>query len=179
MEGWIKLHRKFLDWEWYQSPNVVTVFLHCLLKANFKEKKWQGVVINRGEFITSYQNLSAELSGKHGGLSVQQVRTALDKLKSTGELTIKTTNQYSLVKVNNYHEYQVDNMQDNKRITNEQQTDNKRITTTKEYKKDKNDKNFNLNIKDFFEKNSIRKDLTEIANSKRMPEVHYQETEDE
>lgn len=139
--GWIKLHRSLLEWEWYQDHNVVIVFLHCLLRANHKDKKWQGIIIQKGSFITSYQNMSKELSGKNGSLSVQQVRTALNKLKSTNEITIKTSNKYTCISINNWSEYQDDNTQDNKQITNKQQTNNKQITTNKNDKNIKNIKN--------------------------------------
>ena len=39
-KGWIKLHRQFLEWEWYDEPNCTRVFLHCLLKANHKDKRY-------------------------------------------------------------------------------------------------------------------------------------------
>ena len=42
MEGWIKLHRQILDWEWYDDINVKVLFLHLLLTANYEDKKWQG-----------------------------------------------------------------------------------------------------------------------------------------
>ncbi len=129
-----------IDWEWYQNPNVVSVFLHCLLKANHKEKKWQGQLVKRGQFITSYQNMSNELSGKHGKITVMQIRTALNKLKSTGELTIKGTNRFTVIAVNKYDMYQEDNTRGNKQITNKQQTDNKQITTNKNVKNVKNEK---------------------------------------
>jgi len=74
MEGWIKLHRGLLEWEWYDEPNVFRLFLHCILKANHSDKSWRGSVIKRGEFVTSLQNLSSETK-----LSVQQVRTCLKK----------------------------------------------------------------------------------------------------
>lgn len=41
MDGWIKLHRKLINWEWYQDTNVKVVFLHLLLIANHEDKKWQ------------------------------------------------------------------------------------------------------------------------------------------
>lgn len=132
--GYIKLHRQFLEWEWYQNPNVVSVFLHCLLKANYTDKKWQGITIKKGSFITSYQKISNELSGKTGGLSVQQVRTALENLKSTGELTIKTSNKYTHISINNWSYFQDDNTQLNKQIT-----------TTKNNKNNKNNIKINLN----------------------------------
>jgi hypothetical protein len=73
--GFIFLHRKFKEWEWYKNINVKTLFTHCLIMANFKDNKWQGIDIKRGSFITSISNLANET-----GLSDRQVRTALDKL---------------------------------------------------------------------------------------------------
>ena len=129
MSGFIKLHRQLLDWEWYKDIPVRILFEHCLLKANYKAKKWQGIVIEVGSFVTSYENLSFET-----GLTVQQVRTALNKLKSTGEVTSTSTSRYSIITIKNWNDYQDINTQDNKQATNEQQTSNKQITTTKESK---------------------------------------------
>lgn len=139
-KGWIKLHRRIVDWEWYQDRNVFSVFLHCILKANHKPKKWQGIQILRGEFITSYKKLSEELSGRHGGVTVMQVRTAIKKLISTGEITIKPTNKYTIIQVQNYDSFQEDNKQDNIQITNKEQTNNIQVTTTKNEKEIENDK---------------------------------------
>lgn len=136
MDGFIKLHRKLLEWEWYSDEKVTRLFIHCLLKANYIDKKWQGIIIKRGSFITSYQKLSGET-----GLSVQSVRTCINKLKSTGELTGLSHTQYTIISINQYDDYQETNKQTNKRLTNDQQTTNKQLTTTKERKKDKKDKN--------------------------------------
>ena len=141
MQGYIKLYRKMLNWEWYTDIPVRIIFEHCLLKANHKGNKWQGQIIDAGSFITSYEKLSIET-----GLTVQQVRTALNKLKSTGEITYKSTSRYSMITVKNWIEYQEDNTQNNKQITNKQQTNNKQITTNKNDKNDKNDKNEENNI---------------------------------
>lgn len=141
MAGYIKLHRQIAEWEWYSDIKVTRVFIHCLLKANHKDKKWHGETIKKGSFITSYENLSIET-----GLTVQQVRTAINKLKSTGEITYQSTRRCSIISINNWNEYQADNTQNNKQITNEQQTNNKQITTTKNVKNDKNDKNINTKV---------------------------------
>lgn len=101
MQGWISLHRKLLEWEWYSDTNTKCLFIHCLLKANHREKKWNGITVERGQFITGRDKLAQELH-----MSVRQVRTALDKLKSTNEITIKSTNKYSVITVVNYSEYQ-------------------------------------------------------------------------
>ena len=132
MNGYIKLFRKLLNWEWYGDINVKVLFIHCLLKANYQEKKWRGVIVPRGSFITSIASLAEET-----GLTAQQTRTALDKLKITRNLTIKTTNKFSLVTVINWSVYQTDNTVPNQRVTSQQPATN-HIQERKEIKNDKN-----------------------------------------
>ena len=89
--GWIKIHRNMLDWEWYLDSNIVRLFIHLLLKANWEDKKWCGILIKRGSFVTSHGSLSEETK-----LSIQQIRTCLSKLKLTDEILIKSTNKHTL-----------------------------------------------------------------------------------
>ena len=56
--GFIVLHRAFLDWEWYGDINTSRLFLHLLLLANHQDVKWQGIVIRRGELVTSNAHFS-------------------------------------------------------------------------------------------------------------------------
>lgn len=135
-KGFIKLHRSLLDWEWYEDANVMRLFLHFLLKANIEDKKWQGVEIKRGSFITSLENLSTETN-----MTIMQIRTALNKLKITHEITHKTTRHYSMITINNYNLYQDNNTQDNISITSKYHPDNIPITTTKEIKNIRNTNN--------------------------------------
>ena len=101
MEGWIKLHRKLLEWEWYCDNNAKVLFLHCLLKANIKGVNWRGIQILRGQFFTSYASLSAELK-----LSVKEIRCAQKKLEKTGELTFIGASNGTMLTVCNYDSYQ-------------------------------------------------------------------------
>lgn len=138
--GFIKIYRSMLDWEWWDDINTFRLFVTILMLANWKDKKWHGRKIKRGSLWTSLETLS-DLSG----LSVMQVRTSLKKLISTNEITSKVTNSGRLITVVNYARYQdytenVTNEITNE-LTNKQQTDNKRITTTKESKESKNIKN--------------------------------------
>lgn len=148
--GFIKLHRKLIEWEWYNDINATRLFVHLLITANYENKKWRGVDIKRGQLVTSIKNLSQATS-----LTIQQTRTSLNKLKLTNELTIKSTNEFTLLELVNYGAYQDKNIEDNKRITNEptneQQTNNKPLTTTKEAKEIKEDKEDN-NIEEQFNK---------------------------
>ena len=78
LNGYIKLHRKLVDWEWYTDVNVKVVFLHLLLTANFKKNVYQGIEVLPGQTIVGTNALAVNT-----GLSRQQVRTALNKLVLT------------------------------------------------------------------------------------------------
>ena len=106
MTGWIKLHKKLLDWEWYNDHNTFRLFTYLLLKANYEKKNWRGIVIERGQLITSLQSLSIET-----GISIQSLRTSLIKLKSTGELTDVSTGQSRLLTIVKYSDYQITDME--------------------------------------------------------------------
>jgi hypothetical protein len=132
MEGWVKLHRKFLEWEWYDKSETVHLFLHCLLKANHKDKSYRGKIIKRGSFLTSRELLSSEL-----GLSQRQIRTSLNRLKMTNELTINSTRKGTIIQVVNYSKYQVKTKQetDNRPTRDQQETSNKNIKNENIYRK--------------------------------------------
>lgn len=125
--GYIKIYRKITNWEWYSETNVFKVFLHLLITVNYEDKTWKGTVIKRGQRAVTISQLANELS-----LSQQQTRTALNKLKSTNDITIKTTSKYSVISVSNYDEYQdqqqTEQQTNNKEITSKSKTDNKRLT---------------------------------------------------
>jgi len=137
--GFIKIHRKFINWEWYDDINTKVLFIHLILKANYTDKNWHGIEVKRGSLITSTQNLSTEL-----GVSIRQVRTSLTKLKSTSELTIKTTNKYSLISITYYDKYQSNDKQYVSQTTNERQSNDNQTTTTKESKEYKEGKEVNI-----------------------------------
>lgn len=131
MEWFIQIHRQMLEWERYDDINTKVLFIHLLIKANWKDKKWRWINIKRWEFLTSLNSLAFET-----WLSVQKIRSCLDKLEITHEITKESHTTYTIIKLNKYNDYQQNNTQDNKPITNEQQTNNKRVTTTNKDNKD-------------------------------------------
>lgn len=143
MSGWIKLHRKFLDWEWYSDPYMVHIFLYFLIEANHEPKRWRGIQVNRGQLITGRHSLSEKL-----GMSERRIRTCIERLKSTNEVTIQTTNRYSIITICKYDIYQVNekiNDQQSDQLNDQQKTNNRptkdqQSTTTKNIR-NKEDKN--------------------------------------
>lgn len=98
---YIKLFRKMTRWEWYTDVNTCHLFMHCLIKANWKDGSWRGIKYKRGQFITSLKTLSKET-----GLSIKSVRTALKHLEETNEVANLRYSNYRLISVLNYDLYQ-------------------------------------------------------------------------
>lgn len=126
MSGFVKLHRDITEWGWMSKPKTFQLFVYCILRANYKDKMYQGTMIKRGEFVTSYPILAKAL-----GVTVRSIRTSLEHLKSTHELTVKTSNQGTRIIVNNYHQYQ-------QRDTHTDNPTDRRPTTNKNIKNIKN-----------------------------------------
>lgn len=138
--GWLKLHRKIVQWEWYTDANTLRLFLHLLLTANYQVQRWQGVIIQPGQTLTGRSKLATELK-----LSVQQIRTSLNRLKSTNEITIEPTNKYSIITICKWGYYQDYFMTDQPaKQPSTQPTNNQQSTTIKEGKKIKEDKKSTL-----------------------------------
>ena len=130
LNGFVKLHRKMIEWGWYSDCVVKDVFIHLLMVATFKPATYLGYELKPGQAIIGYDKLSKEL-----GFSVQQIRTALKKLESTGEISRISTNRFTIVTVENWEFYQCDDDDSNKPITNEQQTSNKQATNEQQHLK--------------------------------------------
>ena len=101
MDGWIKLHRKITEWDWYDDANTFRLFIHLLLLANSKDAKWRGENIKRGELITSVAHLSEDLK-----LSSKQIRLSLEKLKKTSEIGTERANNSTMITIYKYDCYQ-------------------------------------------------------------------------
>jgi biotin operon repressor len=138
MNGFVKIHRRMMMWEWYTDHITKSVFLHLIISANYEDGRFRGHEVKRGQVVTGRKELADKLS-----LTQQNIRTALDKLKSTSEITIKSTNRFSIITVVNYNTY--NDVQPginhqisqpvNQQSTNSQPTVNQQLTTSKNIRK--------------------------------------------
>lgn len=124
--GWVKLYRKITEWEWFTDPATAHLFIYLIAKANRKPTRYKGVEIPAGGLTTSQDALC-----KATGLTRQQIRTALNHLISTNDVTKRSTKKYTLLIVNNWDSYQTDNQEINQQLTISQPTTNQQLTTNK------------------------------------------------
>jgi hypothetical protein len=146
--------------------------LDKILKANHKEKRYKGIELNSGQIITS-----RDILAKETGLSSQQIRTALNKLISTNEITSVTSSQGTILQVVNYEKYQLSTNE----ITNEQPTSNQRATTNNKEKNNKENiyrsfEHLSISVGDFnklcvnYTKEQIDEILDQIQNYRKNKE---------
>lgn len=139
MEGHIKLYRKFLEWEWYTDINTKVLFIHMLLKANWKEGKFMGTTVPRGSFVASIDTLARETK-----LTSDEVRTALKHLQKTKEITKQSTNKFTVFTVVNYSSYQDVSQATPKQDPSNAQAITKPFPTIEEGKKEKRKEDNNI-----------------------------------
>lgn len=140
MAGFVIMHRDILDWEWYQSPTVSRLYFHLILRVNYTDKRWQGILVKRGQLVTSNNHLAIELK-----LSIQIIRTAIQKLQEGKYIGVETTNRFTLITLYNYDKFQsstsVSNKQNTNQKTNKKLSNNEPVTTTKQSNKEKKNNN--------------------------------------
>ena len=126
--GWIKIYRSLLYWEWADVPEMVALWVRLIIRATHEDSQWHGVTISRGQLVTTTAKLAAE-----SGLSPQQVRTCLDRLKASNQINTQATNKYTIITICKYEAYQetetTEQQTNGKQTTRKQQTNNTQATS--------------------------------------------------
>lgn len=145
MRGWIALHRQFTQWEWFGEPEMVQLFIYLLLSATHEDTQWRGMAIKRGQIVTSLDKIRAAT-----GLSTSKIRTSLERLKLTNEITSESTNKFRVITICNYDKYQgvtdASDKQVDKQIASKSQTNRKQIASSISYNNNNNNNNNNNKI---------------------------------
>ena len=138
--SFIKLDRKILGWKWYGNNDTFKLWVHLLLTAEYEDTMRDGVMVRRGQVKTGRRRLAQETN-----MSEQQIRNQLINLQKTNEITIKTTNKYSLITILKYEEYQGRHQNSTNKPTNKnsqkQPTNQPTYIYKEEVKEDKNIRN--------------------------------------
>ena len=88
------------DWDWFDKPKMLSLFLYLLNNAKEKEEKHDGIVEHRGQFLTTLGKLSTII-----GAGKQVVRTCLSKLIKMQLIEVNTERLYSIITICNYDDY--------------------------------------------------------------------------
>lgn len=135
MDGYIKLYRKITENPVFEKPELLQLFIYCLLKANHIDRVTvhAGITltVKRGSFISGRKQIAKDL--KMNESKVYRKLKILSKLKI---LHIIPNSVFSIITVDNYNQYQSSAYYDRtaKRTAGEQ-----RVNTTNNVNKDKKD----------------------------------------
>lgn len=135
--SYIKLFRSFLSWEWYEDLNTKAVFIHLLLIASWKENKWRGIDLKPGDLIRTNENIAKELN-----MSPRNVRTAISRLITTGEVTVKKEGKYRVITLKNWGRFQRSDSEVTAKQSPKRQRSDSEVTAYKENKEIKNSKKY-------------------------------------
>lgn len=151
--GYIKLWRSMLTWEWYDDPPTKTVYLHLILTASISPSIWHGVEIPRGSLISSYRKIAEQT-----GLTIRQARTAINHLETTGEVTRSAYPKFTVFTLNNYDKFQeATSKTQGKRSNTDKQPDKQPTSNRQQYKNIKEDNKKEENISaDAQQENDVR-----------------------
>ncbi|WP_238162440.1 hypothetical protein [Cohnella sp. AR92] len=148
MEGWIKLHRKIRANPIFNDIELLRLWMICLLEATHKERDQlvgrQVVRLMPGEFVTGRFSLQ---SMYNNGLSREQQKSPttvwrwLETLENGEFLSIKSSNKFSVVSILNWHKYQNDEQQNEQQVSNKRAASEQQVSTNKNVKNYKNEKN--------------------------------------
>jgi len=104
-EGYIKLWRQSLESESWQNIKQWRFWTWCLLKATYCESDVvvgkQTIHLMPGQFVTG-----RFAAMKETGLSEQEIRNQQINHQINQQITIKSTNKYSIITIVNWAEYQ-------------------------------------------------------------------------
>lgn len=174
-DGYVKLWRKSIDSRVFKSDGLWKLWTYCLMRANHKHQ-WvelrtgKGIVeveVQPGQFVFGRHSAAKDLN-----MNAETVRKRMDKLKKIGNITIQSTNQYSIITIINWDSYQSEIKNSTSKSTNQVPTKYQPSTTDKNEKNEKN-KNKGNGIPDFIDKElwqafrehrqKLRKPMTEHA----------------
>jgi uncharacterized phage protein (TIGR02220 family) len=140
VDGWVGLYRKLLDSRVFTNPDLLKVWIWCLLKANHK-KRWVPIKTGKGETeveVGPGQFVFGRFSAaKKLKMNPNTVKSRMQKLKSMGNITTQNKTHYSIISIVNWESYQTGNLKQKTKFTNQTPTKHQPNTT------DNNDNNVN------------------------------------
>lgn len=92
--GYIKLQRSLKNWEHYDDPYALKLFVHLLLSVAFVGYFDGDMYVDRGQMLIGIRSLAQELN-----FTYQRTRTLLSTLEATHTLTQKSTRRGTLITI--------------------------------------------------------------------------------
>ena len=124
----------------YKKSEYFHLWIHLILKANHKDNhiifKGEKFLVKRGQLVASRKVLSQETK-----IEQSKVKRILKYLKNDQQIDQRNFHAFSLITIRNYDLYQKVDQQNAQRVTSRRPASDQPVTTNKNDKNVKNDKN--------------------------------------
>lgn len=104
MNGFIKIPRDFLEWEWWGRMPHHLLFEWLLIMAQPSDRRINGVVVRRGSVLTTWSEMQRAVGCSTGSLS-----RALRDFSECGEIIVRTERRNTLITICHYENYNGNN----------------------------------------------------------------------
>lgn len=135
--GWVKLFRSLSRKGWYKKSDYIHLWIHLLLKVNYKENEWlyknKIFKVKEGQFITSRKTLSMET-----GINESKIERILKCFENEQQIEQQNMHTSRLISIINWQQYQIKEQQIEQQVNSKRTASEQRVNTIKESKKDKN-----------------------------------------
>lgn len=149
LNGWIKIPRNILNWEWWDKPEMIVLYLYMLSSANEEDGLWHSKKIKRGQFVTSLSSIEHD----NPKLTKKIIRTCLKRFQDAELINIESTSSHSVITICNYEEYNCTNKISGKEIKeNNQDPNSLGISSTSSEMKETKPKQTKAEIKEAADK---------------------------
>lgn len=122
-KSYIKLFRKLLNSPIFENEKALKIWIWCLLKATHKERVQlvgqQEINLQKGQFVFGRKKASEEL--KMTESTIYKYIKLLEKLQM---ISINSNNKFSVITVEKWEEYQIEELKDNNKATTKEQQSN-------------------------------------------------------
>ena len=147
MEGWIKIHRKILENPIVcKDSDYLAVWIYLLLNATHKEFpalfKGKKIILKKGQLITGRKSIAEQLN-----ISESKVKRILVELENDQQIDRQRSNKNSLVSILNWDKYQETDQEDGQQMDSKWTASDQQMTTNKNVKNVKNERNNNIYAK--------------------------------
>lgn len=100
--SWVKLYGKLRNWQYYNNPILLAVWIHILVEAShFDGVNDMGAHVSAGQLTIGTQKWANMV-----GITRNQLRYALKKLEEEGQIIAESKGKYTLITVVKWDEYQ-------------------------------------------------------------------------
>ena len=116
--GFISIHRQLMDKCWYSDSNYLSLWLHLLLAANYRNNFIHSQLVKRGQLLTGRKQLSKKLGINES--KIERILTYFEEVEQ--QIEQQKTNKFRIITIKNYDDYQkLDSKTDNRATTEQQQ----------------------------------------------------------